>query len=388
MAPVVVKKCQLLGIRLSSLFQQLSENDLCLLEPSLRAEPLRILTACNHPHHSGKWNSQLPKIYISGIHEQDGTELSGIKIETKSTLFLATIYKVIHRLEEVGPGEGHLGGQGWPHGKPQTADTRSRRSSWTSPWSWWSWSPSRRPSQTSCSCQEVSTKGSLVLLLLFHCVLGYICLLALSSSSLSTRAHVRRPVCLLARVVAVRGVPAAVEDRLLPAHGAPLLLLRVHDGTLLVDLGLLPGVHQAPLFLHLHGLAHLHQHQVGVVLHLRQLLLVTPLHLLQLHLQAFDCCFWAGGADLPEHVLQAVPHVVGKLAGLVVHLLRHRASFRGEGGWTREGTCWSGLEIWKAAQHRRSRRPRKLTPHQVRSHNGRSGAHVMCESTVMRSWAW
>ena len=125
MAPVVVKKCQLLGIRLSSLFQQLSENDLCLLEPSLRAEPLRILTACNHPHHSGKWNSQLPKIYISGIHEQDGTELSGIKIETESTIFLATIYKVIHRLEEVGPGEGHLGGQGWPHGKPQAADTRS-----------------------------------------------------------------------------------------------------------------------------------------------------------------------------------------------------------------------------------------------------------------------
>ena len=101
MAPVVVKKCQLLGLRLSGLFQQLSVNDLCLLEPSLRAEPLRILTACNHPHQSGKWNSQLPKIYISGIHEQDGTELSGIKIETESTIFLATIYKVIHRLEEV-----------------------------------------------------------------------------------------------------------------------------------------------------------------------------------------------------------------------------------------------------------------------------------------------
>ena len=41
---------------------------------------------------------------------------------------------------------------------------------------------------------------------------------------------------LLAGVVAVGGVPAAVEDRLLRAVGAPLLLLRVGDRLLLLHL--------------------------------------------------------------------------------------------------------------------------------------------------------
>jgi len=146
---------------------------------------------------------------------------------------------------------------------------------------------------------------------------------------------VRWPVCLLARVVAVRSVPAAVEDRLLSARSTPLFLFGVHDGTLLVDLRLLPRVHQAPLLLHLHRLAHLHQHQVGVVLHLRQFLLMPPLHLLQLHLQALDCRFGAGVAHLPEHVLQAVPHVVRQLAGHIVQLLRHRTRLGGQGRGTR-----------------------------------------------------
>merc|ERR1711978_714132 len=42
---------------------------------------------------------------------------------------------------------------------------------------------------------------------------------------LRTGGHVGGPVGLLAGVVAVGGVPAAVEDGLLAAHGAPLLLL-------------------------------------------------------------------------------------------------------------------------------------------------------------------
>ena len=82
MTPVIVEKCQLFLLCSSCLFQQLSVSYFSLLEPSFRAELLRFLgaptlgadllalsvpQACNHPH-SVNGDSQLPKIYISGVH--------------------------------------------------------------------------------------------------------------------------------------------------------------------------------------------------------------------------------------------------------------------------------------------------------------------------------
>ena len=75
-----------------------------------------------------------------------------------------------------------------------------------------------------------------------HEVLGrlqrLLLLLSVSGSVLSAGGHVYRPVGLLAGIVTVRSVPAAVEYRLLPTVGAPLLLLRLRNRLLLVYLGL------------------------------------------------------------------------------------------------------------------------------------------------------
>ena len=112
MTPVIVEKRQLFPHFCFCLFQQLSVSYLGLLEPSFGAKLLRFLGAatlgailgaatfgadllalstqqpCNHPH-SVNGDSQLPKIYISGVFiKQGGTGLSGIKIEAESTLQL------------------------------------------------------------------------------------------------------------------------------------------------------------------------------------------------------------------------------------------------------------------------------------------------------------
>merc|ERR1711884_234832 len=74
--------------------------------------------------------------------------------------------------------------------------------------------------------------------------------------------HVGGPVGLLAGVVAVGGVPAAVEDGLLGAHGAPLLLLRLSDRFLLLRLRLLLEAVQGALGVLLHAGLHVLQHHV------------------------------------------------------------------------------------------------------------------------------
>lgn len=56
---------------------------------------------------------------------------------------------------------------------------------------------------------------------------------------LRTRSHMGRPVQLLARIVAIRGIPATIEQCLLSTLGAPLLPLRFLNTPYLVVLHLL-----------------------------------------------------------------------------------------------------------------------------------------------------
>ena len=116
MTPVIVQKCQLFPL---CLFQQLTVDFLGLLEPSLGAKLLRFLGAaalgadlvalgvpCNHPH-SVNGDSQLPKIYISGVHTTGWYWTLWYK--NRSGVYatiVATMYKKIRTLlEEIGPGE-------------------------------------------------------------------------------------------------------------------------------------------------------------------------------------------------------------------------------------------------------------------------------------------
>ena len=70
----------------------------------------------------------------------------------------------------------------------------------------------------------------------FRRLLAAPCSFFLLAIGLAAGGEVAGPVGLLAGVVTVGGVPAAVEDRLLRAIGAPLLLLRVRDRLLLLHL--------------------------------------------------------------------------------------------------------------------------------------------------------
>ena len=130
MTPVIVQKRQLFPLCCFCLFQQLSVSYLGLLEPSFGAKLLQFLGAatpgailgaatfgadllalstqqpCNHPH-SVNGDSQLPKIYISGVHKTGWYWTLWYK--NRSGVYatiVATMYKRIRTLlEEVGPGE-------------------------------------------------------------------------------------------------------------------------------------------------------------------------------------------------------------------------------------------------------------------------------------------
>lgn len=82
-----------------------------------------------------------------------------------------------------------------------------------------------RSTKTDSSCAESESKGCQNSPLVF--------------TWLSARLHVFWPVCLLTGVIAVTGVPAAVEDGLLPAVGTPLLLFCLIHGLLLLHFCLL-----------------------------------------------------------------------------------------------------------------------------------------------------
>ena len=71
-----------------------------------------------------------------------------------------------------------------------------------------------------------------------------------------------RPVGLLAGVVTVAGVPAAIEDGLLLAVGAPLLLLGLVHRLLLLQLQLLLHLGDEPVPLLLQALPHLSHGQL------------------------------------------------------------------------------------------------------------------------------
>ena len=129
--------------------------------------------------------------------------------------------------------------------------------------------------------------------------------------------HVLWPVGLLTGVIAVTGVPAAVEDGLFPAVGAPLFLFGLVYGLLLFRLHLLLHFGHQPFSFLLQALPHLRHCELcihagtkwkllvysvhrwmfsdsadggptEIVLHLRQLLLMQPLKLLDLYPQPPD----------------------------------------------------------------------------------------------------
>ena len=127
--------------------------------------------------------------------------------------------------------------------------------------------------------QEVLRSHGLGLRCLWFCLFRVV---------LGTRGHVDWPVGLLTRIVTIGCVPTTVENCFFATVGAPLLLLRLGYCFLFVNLCLLPTVCNGSLLVLLHRGSHLHHDEVGIVLDLSHLLLVPPLHLLQLQLQALD----------------------------------------------------------------------------------------------------
>ncbi len=125
---------------------------------------------------------------------------------------------------------------------------------------------------------------------------------------LRTGCHMGGPVGLLARIVAVGRVPTAVEYRLFATAGAPLLLLCLRDGLKLFRLRLLLELLDGALGLLGEVGLHLLEHGVDVLFDLGELLLVAPLHLLQLQLEALDGGLGAPlGGQLAEYLLNPVP---------------------------------------------------------------------------------
>lgn len=80
---------------------------------------------------------------------------------------------------------------------------------------------------------------------------------SVSVTGLCAGLHVLWPVGLLTGVIAVTRVPAAVEDGLFPAVGAPLFLFGLVHSLLLFRLHLLPHFGHQPLSFLLQALPHL-----------------------------------------------------------------------------------------------------------------------------------
>lgn len=170
-----------------------------------------------------------------------------------------------------------------------------------------------------CGCCERSRQH-------FHrrCCFSIGCFLV-GSIRLGTIGHMLRPMFLLTRIVAVSRIPATVEQCLLLAQSAPLFHFSFIDGRFLLSLAFHAYLVYSSMLFGFEASAHLHYHQISIMLVFSHFLSVFPVRSFHFKLHLFYTRFMP---SFLSHFLQQVFH---HLHHIFSHLLRHSIHARGVG---------------------------------------------------------